>query len=40
MQRALAFADRAVILRRGRVVWDGPTSKAGDELVAGYLGGV
>ena len=40
VQRALAFADRAVILRRGRVVWDGPTSKAGDELVAGYLGGV
>jgi branched-chain amino acid transport system ATP-binding protein len=38
VQRALAFADRAVILRRGHVAWHGPTSEAGDELVAGYLG--
>jgi branched-chain amino acid transport system ATP-binding protein len=38
-QRALAFADRAVILRRGHVVWEGPAAEAGGELVAGYLGG-
>ncbi len=38
-QRALRFADTAVILRRGHVVWQGPTSAAADELVAGYLGG-
>ncbi len=40
VQRALDFADRAVILRRGQVAWHGPTSEAGGELVAGYLGGV
>ena len=39
VQRALRFADTAVILRRGHVVWQGPTSAAEDELVAGYLGG-
>ncbi|MGH8982663.1 MAG: ABC transporter ATP-binding protein [Acidimicrobiia bacterium] len=38
VQRALAFADKAVILRRGRVAWRGPTSEAQAELVAGYLG--
>ncbi len=38
VERALAFADEAVILRRGRLVWRGPASEAGDELVAGYLG--
>ena len=38
VQRALEFADRAVILRRGHVVWRGPASEAGGELVAGYLG--
>jgi branched-chain amino acid transport system ATP-binding protein len=39
VQRALDFADRSVILRRGHVAWHGPTSEAGGELVAGYLGG-
>ena len=38
VQRALRLADTAVILRRGRVVWRGPTSEAEDELLAGYLG--
>jgi len=38
VERALAFADQAVILRQGRVTWQGPASKAGAELVAGYLG--
>lgn len=38
VQRALQFADEAVILRRGRLVWHGPAGEAGAELVAGYLG--
>jgi len=38
VERALEFADRAVILRRGRVVWHGAASDAASELVAGYLG--
>jgi branched-chain amino acid transport system ATP-binding protein len=39
VERALAFASRALILRRGRVGWQGPTADAGRELVAEYLGG-
>ncbi len=38
VERALELADQAVILRRGRVVWQGAASDAGSELVAGYLG--
>jgi branched-chain amino acid transport system ATP-binding protein len=38
VERALAFADDAVILRRGRVAWSGPANDAGAQLVAGYLG--
>jgi branched-chain amino acid transport system ATP-binding protein len=38
VERALAFADDAVIMNRGQIVWRGPTSDAGAELVAGYLG--
>jgi branched-chain amino acid transport system ATP-binding protein len=38
VERALEFADEAVILRRGRLVWHGPAGEAGAELVAGYLG--
>jgi len=38
VERALAFANEAVILRRGRVVWRGPAVDAHAELVAGYLG--
>jgi branched-chain amino acid transport system ATP-binding protein len=38
VERALEFADRAVILRRGRVVWHGAAGDAAGELVAGYLG--
>jgi branched-chain amino acid transport system ATP-binding protein len=37
-ERALAFSDRAVILRRGEIVWEGNASDAGDHMVAGYLG--
>jgi len=38
VDRALEFADEAVILRRGEVVWRGAASAAGVETVAGYLG--
>jgi branched-chain amino acid transport system ATP-binding protein len=38
VERALEFAESAVILRRGRVAWSGPAGDAGRELVAGYLG--
>jgi branched-chain amino acid transport system ATP-binding protein len=38
VERALGFADRALILRRGRIGWQGPTADAADELLAGYLG--
>jgi branched-chain amino acid transport system ATP-binding protein len=39
VHRALELADEAVILRRGQLVWRGAASEAGDELIAGYLGG-
>jgi branched-chain amino acid transport system ATP-binding protein len=38
VDRALEFADEAVILRRGEIVWRGAASAAGAETVAGYLG--
>lgn len=38
VQRALEFADRAIILRRGRVAWHGAASDAGAKLVTEYLG--
>jgi branched-chain amino acid transport system ATP-binding protein len=38
VERALALADAAVILRRGRLVWSGPAGDAAAQLVAGYLG--
>jgi branched-chain amino acid transport system ATP-binding protein len=39
VERALAFADDTVVLRRGLVGWQGPAADAGDELLAEYLGG-
>jgi branched-chain amino acid transport system ATP-binding protein len=36
--RALAFVEKAVILRRGEVIWAGPASDAREHMVAGYLG--
>jgi branched-chain amino acid transport system ATP-binding protein len=36
--RALEFADRCLILRRGRVSWCGPADAAGEELLHRYLG--
>jgi branched-chain amino acid transport system ATP-binding protein len=36
--RALAFSDYCVILRHGRVSWEGPASSAGAVLSEHYLG--
>jgi len=38
IDRALAFSDRAVILRRGEVAWQGPAAAAGPEVLSAYLG--
>jgi branched-chain amino acid transport system ATP-binding protein len=37
VHRALQFSDRALILRRGRVIWEGPSSAAGPDVLARYL---
>jgi branched-chain amino acid transport system ATP-binding protein len=37
VHRALAFADRAVILQRGAVGWEGSSAAAGAEVLARYL---
>jgi branched-chain amino acid transport system ATP-binding protein len=39
VERALGFADEAVILRHGLVGWHGHARDAGTELLAEYLGG-
>jgi branched-chain amino acid transport system ATP-binding protein len=39
VERALGFADEAVVLRHGLVGWQGRAADAGDELLAEYLGG-
>jgi branched-chain amino acid transport system ATP-binding protein len=39
VERALAFADEALVVRHGEVVWRGPAADAHGEVVAGYLGG-
>lgn len=38
VDRALAFADDALVLRQGEVVWRGAAADAHDHVVAGYLG--
>lgn len=38
VDRALAFADQAVIMRQGRISWSGPADAAGDAVLAEYLG--
>jgi branched-chain amino acid transport system ATP-binding protein len=40
VHRALALADRCVILTRGRVGWSGPAVEAGPEVIDRYLGEV
>jgi branched-chain amino acid transport system ATP-binding protein len=37
VHRALAFSDRAVILRRGEIGWEGPSAAAGAEVLARYV---
>jgi len=39
VERALGFADQAVVLRHGLVGWHGAAAEAGDELLVEYLGG-
>lgn len=38
IHRALAMADRCVILTRGKVGWSGAASEAGQEVIDRYLG--
>jgi branched-chain amino acid transport system ATP-binding protein len=38
VRRALALADRCVIMTRGVVSWSGPASQAGQEVLDRYLG--
>jgi branched-chain amino acid transport system ATP-binding protein len=38
VHRALAFADNALVLNRGEVAWQGPTSEAHGEVLRAYLG--
>jgi ABC-type branched-subunit amino acid transport system ATPase component len=40
IHRALAHADVCIMLQRGTLVWQGPASAAGGELVRHYLGEV
>ncbi|MFC4499433.1 MULTISPECIES: ABC transporter ATP-binding protein [Streptomyces] len=36
--RALDFADRCLVLQRGRIAWSGDADRAGPELLRRYLG--
>ena len=38
IEKALAFSDQALILRRGEVSWHGPAAAAGPEVLDAYLG--
>ncbi|HEX4864011.1 MAG TPA: ATP-binding cassette domain-containing protein [Acidimicrobiales bacterium] len=38
VHRALAFADRCLVLQRGQAVWNGPAKAAGSEVLRHYLG--
>jgi branched-chain amino acid transport system ATP-binding protein len=38
VHRALEFADECLVLQRGGVLWQGPASSAGDDLLRHYLG--
>lgn len=39
VERALALADEAIVMRQGEIGWRGPASDAHREALAGYLGG-
>jgi len=38
VHRALAFADRCIVLQRGSVVWDGQVGVGEDEMLRHYMG--
>lgn len=38
VHRALALATTCVLVRRGRIAWQGPAADAGEEVVGHYLG--
>jgi branched-chain amino acid transport system ATP-binding protein len=38
VERALSFADDALVMRQGAVVWHGPAAEAHEQILAGYLG--
>jgi branched-chain amino acid transport system ATP-binding protein len=38
VDRALDFADEALVMQRGRVAWSGPAADAREAVLAGYLG--
>jgi branched-chain amino acid transport system ATP-binding protein len=38
VDRALGFADRAVLMRSGAIAWSGPADEARGRLSVGYLG--
>ena len=38
VHRALSFADKALLIQRGEVVWGGPTAGAEAEVLSRYLG--
>jgi branched-chain amino acid transport system ATP-binding protein len=38
VDRALALADQAIVLRRGELVWSGASSEAREQAAAQYLG--
>jgi branched-chain amino acid transport system ATP-binding protein len=38
VDRALTFADHALVLRRGELVWSGSASDAREQAAARYLG--
>ncbi|KIF66812.1 hypothetical protein HY68_33625 [Streptomyces sp. AcH 505] len=38
VEKALGFADRALVLRRGRVLWSGAAAGAAEHIARDYLG--
>jgi branched-chain amino acid transport system ATP-binding protein len=38
VERALAFADNAMVLRRGTIAWEGPANGAAEEVAHSYMG--
>jgi branched-chain amino acid transport system ATP-binding protein len=38
VERALAFADDAMVLRRGVVAWEGPANGAAEQVAHSYMG--